>query len=125
MMIFKLILSFYEMIQNIIGYVEFKTYDLKIDHRFKTCNIVYINHFDSHVLGKWVFINPETDDKIILRHEYGHRIQSYILGPLYIFVIYIPSYLHYIWFSNQNKENWDEYYNFFTEKSANELSRKR
>ena len=123
--LFKLLLGFYEIFQNTLGYLEYKRYKLTINHKFKKSNIVYISHFDSHVLGKWVFINPNTDDKIILRHEYGHRIQSYLLGPFYLLVIYIPSYLHYIWFSNQNKENWNEYYDFFTEKSADKLSRKK
>ena len=71
-----------------------------------------------------MFINPTTDDNIILRHEYGHRIQSYILGPLYMIVIYVASLLHYHWFSKQGKD-WNEYYNFFTEKNADKLSRKK
>ena len=120
----KLWLNIYESIQNVLGYIEYKTHKLNINHRFKQSNIVYINHFDSHVLGKWVFINKETDDEIILRHEYGHRIQSYILGPFYMFVIYIPSLLHYKWFIKQNKE-WKEYYDFFTEKNADNLSKKK
>ena len=118
-----LILNIWELIQNIIGYIEFIKYDLKINHHFKSSNIVYIDHFDSHVLGKWVFINPITDNNIILRHEYGHRVQSYLLGPLYLFIIYLPSLIHYKWFSKQNKD-WNEYYKFFTELSADYLVKK-
>ena len=113
----------YEVIQNTIGLLEFKIKGLKINHKFKDSNIVYINYFDSHVWGKWIFINPNTDDKIIFRHEYGHRIQSYIIGPLYVFVIYIPSYIHYKIFNLSGKD-WSEYYNFYTERLADLLSRK-
>lgn len=120
----KLLLNCYEFIQNCIGYVEYKKNKLTIAHKFKNSNIVYVDYFDSHVLGKWIFINPKTDDTIILRHEYGHRIQSYILGPLYMFIIYIPSCLHYKWFAKQNK-NWKEYYKFYTEKWADILSKKK
>lgn len=120
----NLILNIWEIIQNTIGYIEYKKFNLNINHRFKYSNIVYINHFDSHVLGKWAFINKTTDDNIILRHEYGHRIQSYLLGPLYMLLIYLPSFLHYKWFSKQNKE-WDEYYNFFTESSADKITKKK
>ena len=123
-LILKIILNFWEIIQNTIGYIEFKTHNLIVNHTFKQSYIVYINYFDSHVLGKWIFINPRTDDNIILRHEYGHRIQSYILCPLYMFVIYLSSLIHYHWFSTQEKD-WDEYYNFFTEKNADKLSRKK
>lgn len=119
----KCLLEIYEIIQNTIGWIEFKIKGLKVNHRFKDSNIVYIDYFDSHVLGKWIFINLNTDDSSIIRHEYGHRIQSYILGPLYMLVIYLPSYIHYKIYSLFNDE-WDEYYSFYTESSADYLSRK-
>lgn len=120
----KYLLEIYEIIQNTIGWIEFKVKGLKVNHRFKDSNIVYIDYFDSHVLGKWIFINPNTDDSSIIRHEYGHRIQSYILGPLYMLVIYLPSYTHYKIYSLFNDE-WDKYYSFYTESSADYLSRKK
>ena len=120
----KHLLEIYEIIQNTIGWIEFKVKGLKVNHKFKNSNIVYIDYFDSHVLGKWIFINPNTDDSSIIRHEYGHRIQSYILGPLYMVVIYLPSYIHYKIYSLFN-EVWDKYYSFYTERSADYLSRKK
>jgi hypothetical protein len=122
--IIDIFLNCWEIIQNTIGYIEYKKHKLQVNHQFKHSNIVYINYFDSHVLGKWIFINPKTDDNIILRHEYGHRIQSYLLGPLYLLIIYLPSLLHYKWFSRKNKD-WNEYYDFFTERNANKLSKKK
>ena len=114
----------WELIQNLIGWIEFKYNKLKINHKFKDSYIIYIDYFDSHVLGKYIFINPKTDDTIILRHEYGHRVQSKILGPLYLFLIYLPSYIHYIIFSRSGKD-WGEYYNFYTESWADKLAKKK
>ena len=120
----KYLLELYEIIQNTIGWIEFKVNKLKINQKFKNSNIVYIDYFDSHVLGKWIFINRSTDDSSILRHEYGHRIQSYILGPLYLLIIYLPSYIHYKIYSVFNDE-WDTYYQFYTEIIADFLSKKK
>ena len=57
----------------------------------------------------------------LLVHEYGHTIQSLILGPLYLIVIGIPSVL---WGFLGGKKRRDEqvpYGAFFTEKWANTL----
>jgi hypothetical protein len=64
--------------------------------------------------------------KDTLTHEYGHAIQSIILGPLYLFVIGIPSY---IWCNGKKyielRKNKDiSYYEFYPEKWANKLGEK-
>ncbi len=61
-----------------------------------------------------------------LVHEYGHTIQSLILGPLYLIVIGIPSTL---WgflpsLNNKRKTEGLSYFSFFTEKWANVLGEK-
>ena len=62
----------------------------------------------------------------LLVHEYGHTIQSLILGPLYLIVIGIPSTL---WgflpnLNYKRKEEQISYFSFFTEKWANALGEK-
>ena len=59
----------------------------------------------------------------LLVHEYGHTIQSLILGPLYLIVIGIPSTL---WgfspnLNRKRKEQQLSYFSFFTEKWADSL----
>lgn len=128
-----LIFSIWEFIQNFIGFLETRIHKLRMAHKFKGCKIYYIRHDDSHCIGKYIFINKYSDEHIILRHEYGHRIQSMILGPLYMLVIYIPSLVHYLYFSckifilavSMKETSWDEYYDFYTEKWADKLSKKR
>lgn len=66
-------------------------------------------------------INTEELSNRLLVHEYGHTIQSLILGPLYLIVIGIPSTL---WGFLGGKKRRDEqvpYGAFFTEKWANQL----
>ena len=43
-------------------------------------------------LGNYIFLDADGNyDNIIVRHEYGHQIQSLMLGPLYLIVIGLPS----------------------------------
>lgn len=56
-------------------------------------------------------------------HEYGHTIQSLILGPLYLFVVGIPSF---IWCNNKKciamrQDNNKSYYDLYCESWANRL----
>lgn len=44
-----------------------------------------------------VFAKENFVDEINIRHEYGHQVQSMILGPLYLIIIGIPSFLGNIW----------------------------
>lgn len=57
----------------------------------------------------------------LLVHEYGHTIQSLILGPLYLIVIGIPSTIWAFLFDKKRKEEQIPYGAFFAEKWANRL----
>lgn len=77
-------------------------------------------------LGNYIFINPLSSTQVrTIRHEYGHRIQSLILGPLYLVVIGIPSVLHNIvhYLCYKIGIKWD-YNKFYTELWANKLTEK-
>ena len=64
----------------------------------------------------------ETDWQMnYVKHEYGHTIQSKMLGPFYLLVIGLPS-LMWAWLGeNFRKEKNISYYAFYTEKWANKL----
>lgn len=86
-------------------------------------------------LGMFVFVTSEPffakkfEGKIsveelsgrLLVHEYGHTIQSLILGPLYLILIGIPSTLWGFLLGKKRKEKQIPYGAFFTEKWANSL----
>ena len=64
--------------------------------------------------------------RYLLVHEYGHTIQSLIFGPLYLFVVGIPSVL---WgylprLRARRQVRGTSYYDFVTERSANALGRR-
>lgn len=69
-----------------------------------------------HVPGKLL------DDRLLV-HEYGHTVQSLILGPLYLPIIGIPSaiWLNTPRFSQRRRDAQSSYYAFFTERWANRL----
>ncbi len=91
-------------------------------------------------LGLFVFVTNEPyfyeklkDDytmedlsQRLLVHEYGHAIQSLILGPLYLIVMGIPSTLWgFLPYCNRKRKNKRiSYFSFFTEKWANYLGEK-
>ena len=88
----------FAIVQNLIGLVMFALYKSKgaKSEKFHNSIITYIEkkNFGGVSLGIFIFINSNKQgDKLhdIRIHEYGHTIQSAILGPLWLFVIAIPS----------------------------------
>lgn len=73
-------------------------------------------------LGKYIIVNPSMDDEHTIKHEYGHQLQSFILGPVYLLVIGLPSLIWCNCFDKYRRENKVSYYDFYTEKWANKLA---
>jgi hypothetical protein len=78
-------------------------------------------------LGPFIFICEKLRNERTEKHEYGHSIQSMILGPLYLPIIGIPSFLHASLFSLycllKKKLPKRSYYSFYTEKWADKLGK--
>ena len=78
-------------------------------------------------LGEHIFVDLKTYDankkshSDYIKHEYGHTLQSKILGPLYLFVIGLPSFIWAGCFEKYRKKNKISYYDFYTEKWADKL----
>ena len=75
-------------------------------------------------LGIFIFLGE--NNRHVLVHEYGHSIQSCILGPFYLPLIGLPSAL---WanlprFRRQRRRGRYKYSSFYTERWANYLGRK-
>ena len=73
-------------------------------------------------LGLFVFV-PEKAQPGITVHEYGHCVQSLILGPLYLLAVGVPSY---IWANlpalrKMRRETGRSYYSIYPENWANQL----
>lgn len=107
-----------------IGYLVMMCKDLGVDSRYKQAIVIPCVMRGAVTLGCYVFVGLNSEYRKIVKHELGHTIQSKILGPLYLIVIGIPSItycgLRRI-FPSLRKKN---YYDFYTEKWANNLSEK-
>ncbi len=73
-------------------------------------------------LGMFVFVSDaleEPDARPTLVHEYGHTLQSLLLGPLYLLVIGIPSLTWgFLPYFARRREEGLPYTAFFTERWA-------
>lgn len=125
----NLILFIWQLPQHIlailyIGYLVMMCKDLGVDSRYKQAIVIPCVMRGAVTLGNYAFVGLNSEYRKIVKHELGHTIQSKILGPLYLIVIGIPSItycgLRRI-FPSLRKKN---YYDFYTEKWANNLSEK-
>ncbi len=58
-----------------------------------TATVYYIEGFPGGLsLGQFIFVYPNCGTKMI-KHEYGHCLQSKMLGWLYLIVVFIPSFV--------------------------------
>ena len=80
-----------------------------------------ISKGDGVTLGEYIFTGKNASSSLC-SHEFGHIIQSRMLGPLYLVVIGIPSLVH---AAVHNKIcGGKPYSHFYTEKWADKLSDK-
>ena len=125
----NLILFIWQLPQHIVaiiyfGYLVMMCKDLGVDSRYKQAIVIPCVMRGAITLGNYIFVGLNSEYKETVKHELGHTIQSKILGPLYLIVIGIPS-ITYCGlrrlFRSLRKKN---YYDFYTEKWANNLSEK-
>ncbi|MBO4366409.1 MAG: hypothetical protein J5843_01995 [Clostridia bacterium] len=74
-------------------------------------------------LGMFLFVpdreKPEFEPEPVWIHEFGHAVQSCILGPLFLPVIGLPSLLWASLFKRYRAKKQLSYYRFYPEKWAN------
>jgi hypothetical protein len=122
----KLLKYIWQLPQNIIGLAISLRYRRK-GYKTLVYNDRLITYWDSHAglsLGKYIFVN-ELASKFTIKHEYGHTKQSLMLGWLYLLVIGLPSYIWCNCFENYRRKHNVSYYDFYTERWANELADKK
>ena len=120
-----IVLYIWQLPQNIIGVILFYLYysDGDIYNWNKETSDIKVNVFSEKMkggvtLGKYII----ASNTYYTYHEYGHTIQSKILGPLYLLIIGLPSIVHACLHGYIGKTK--SYYHFWTEKWANKLSDK-
>ena len=125
--------------QSFVGAIVFLATRPKRYGMFKGAVVSTWPKTSSISLGLFVFIaenavgssddlgNPQCPAlRRLIAHEYGHTIQSLVLGPLYLIVIGLPSVLwaNFPALRRKRKRSSISYYRFYTERNANWLSRR-
>lgn len=88
--------------------------------------IVLWDHKGGVSLGLFVFVDKNVDIKrrqYLIDHELGHTIQSLVLGPLYLFIIGLPSFIwaNLPYYISMRKNSKVTYESFVVEKNATQL----
>ena len=117
----KVLLYLYQLPQNIIGLLLLCFYKHEIKEKH---GIIYYHcqGFSGGIsLGQYILVGDEYENTI--KHEYGHLIQSRLLGPLYLLIIGLPSIT---WagliYGIIVNETHNGYYKFYTERWADKLA---
>lgn len=115
-------------IQNVVGFCFFLA-NIGRQHFWYNGAVVTVwgSRRGSMGSGMFIFISERAmngnERDFTLMHEYGHTIQSIILGPLFLPVIGLPSLL-WAWLPvfRKYRERWSvSYYSLYTERWANFL----
>jgi len=118
----NIVLWIWQLPQNLLGLFFLLFLKPEFSIVFRTSKIYYSTEMRGGIsLGHYIFLNDkywEKEDGDSELHEYGHGLQSIYLGPLYLFVIGIPSILWAAWWNDSRPVS---YYAFYTERWADYL----
>ncbi len=117
-------------LQNLLGLILFRKYRHCQKENFFGASIAYHNEDWSGIsLGRFIVINGQRGEEWVSTtkvHEYGHYIQSLLLGPFYLLIIGLPSM---IWcnakkYRTLREQKGVSYFSFYPERWANFLGEK-
>ena len=116
--IWEVVLYIWQFPQNIIGLIVRLLYHDSKKMDIAGVSVFYNDRFPGGIsLGKTIIVGSQ--DRATSLHEHGHQIQSLFLGPLYLFIIGIPSIIWAgIYGTRLHPRTHNGYYKFYTEKSA-------
>lgn len=117
-------------LQTLIGAIVFLINIKKKHYSYHGAVVTETDGESSISLGLFLFVAKDkkrnSASKRLLIHEYGHTLQSLMLGPLYLIVIGIPSASWALlpYFEKKRSEQGISYYSFCTERSADKLGQR-
>jgi len=123
----------WELPQNLLGMIVFILQRKKIISIKRIAGRFYFkNKYIGISLGSFIFWMPLLSDNnfnfpTVMKHEFGHSVQSVYFGPLYLILVGIPSISRVIYskiFFSFKKRHWQNYYNGYPEKWADTLGEK-
>lgn len=109
--------------QTLIGAGLFLKNRKKKHFRYKGATVTEWDRNDGVSLGKFIFVPENTSEGFILEHEYGHGVQSLILGPAYLLLVGLPSlaWNRLPYFERRRRKTGRSYYSVVFERTANGL----
>ena len=110
----KILLYIWQLPQNLLGVL------VKLITKPESFADYYIWRLSGGVsLGRYIFVSGRCSLQTV-QHERGHQKQSLMLGPLYLFIIGLPSF---VWAALKAGRLFQkiDYYSFYTEKWADRL----
>lgn len=112
----KLLLYLWQLPQNILGLILLLFIRGEVRHMLGNITFYYSKGFSGGIsLGNYIIVGSKWEKTI--KHEYGHCLQSRMLGWLYLILVGLPSILH-AWICACRKHS---YHDFFVEKWADKL----
>ena len=118
----------WEILQNIIGFFVVLFSGAKKITTYETATVYSWKVNGGISLGSFICVpykpDVDTSNPAVLnyiKHEYGHTKQSAMLGPLYLFVIGIPSICWAQFGGRYRAKHNKSYYWFYTEAWADKL----
>jgi len=116
------LLGVWELPQNLLGLTLLVLVHRRIDERRREAGRLFLRTRSTGVsLGWFVFW---CTDEAIRRHEYGHTIQSRLLGPLYLPLVGLPSVLRALYaraYRRRTGRWWPRYFHGYPENWADRL----
>ena len=111
--------------QTLLGLIIYIIFSLckKISKKetYKLATVIRLDAKFGVSLGKFILLGNNYKD-ITIKHEYGHTLQNFIFGPLYLLAVGIPSIIRNI-ISRFNKNIAMNYYKAYPENWADKLGK--
>ena len=117
-------LVFWELPQVLLALIILAAINSRITYcmNYRDARIYFVKRYPGGIsLSYFIFLNEnEAADVRVLRHEYGHTLQSLYLGWLYLIIIGVPSIIRAaVW--NRYKLDYGRYFEGMLEKWADRL----
>lgn len=102
--------------QNLLGLLFLLFIRGEERHTLNGISFYYAKDFRGGIsLGRYIILGDKRERSV--RHEFGHCIQSRMLGPLYLIVVGLPSLIH-AWLCKCDDHS---YYDYWCERWADKL----
>lgn len=123
-LIYRLLQCSWGILQTLVGFCIFLKYRKYPHSQFHGSVRTAWPRHGGVSLGLFIFVDQADVNRPhqkLSAHEFGHTIQSLILGPLYLILIGLPSFIWFNYYKKYGREKGLSYDAFWIEKCADQL----